>query len=295
MLINYKKIDNFEIIVDDACNEIEPYNHYENYILAYEITKESIEKNPLTSVIEEAKNWAQETRPENFFFNHGEYRKGGLEHISNELKKKPTSNRALYSLINQSNIDNSGDESIPSFMVFQCLLDNENHTLNCTVYFRALEVSKFLRVNLEEIRQNLISISKSGVHYNNIKLLIVSGRAHNAPDAMTLTRPEIDLLNSAQLCKIALNQKEKLEELLIEKAKIQTKIDYDSLVDLENIFDEFDNVANDLQKSTLRKSISLSKDLQKCRESHSHSNEVKKLNEQLEHNLKKLAKSFRRE
>ena len=84
--------------------------------------------------------------------NHGSYIGDGLEHIIDELKNKPSSNRALFSLISQKDISKSGDNPIPSFMIFQTCIDD--NILYCSVYFRALEVSTFLRINTEEFVLN---------------------------------------------------------------------------------------------------------------------------------------------
>lgn len=102
-----------------------------------------------------AKEWQDITKPDHLHINHGEFiHKYGdaYEFISQELIKKRDSNRAVISMINMKNIIDSGDEPIPSFMLLQFGFSNDNFTkLFVTAYFRALEVSRFLPINLAEI------------------------------------------------------------------------------------------------------------------------------------------------
>ncbi|WP_417228253.1 hypothetical protein [Amphritea sp.] len=294
MIIDYKEVESFETIASDVRVEIPANEHCTNYIIAYKIDRENLQKNPMIDVAEEAKDWASEDRPKHLFFNHGEFRKGGLKYISQELKKKPTSNRALYSLINQDDISNSGDEPIPSFMIFQCLFDEHEKTMNCTVYFRALEVSSFLRINLEEIRQNLLNIYEEGVDYHQIKLLIVVGRAYHSPEFIPLKRPKIDTLTAIKIFVMVTENLSNFEPLLSEKANTQTVISYESLEHLKESLNQA-GVGNHLMISDLDKAIKLSKKLQKAREEHSHAERVSELNNELREILQALAKRFSNE
>ena len=50
----------------------------------------------------------------------------------------------------------SRDHPIPSFLLFQVTV--EDNILYATTYFRALEIAKFLKINVQEIKLNLLKI-----------------------------------------------------------------------------------------------------------------------------------------
>lgn len=135
------------------------------------------------------------------YFSHAQYYKDGIQHIIEELKLKPTSNRALYSLLSQQDISGSGDEPIPSFMTFQCSI--ERGVLYCTASFRALEVGNFLKINLEEIRQSLVEICNSLPAVETVRLHIFAFHVYvRNVAAAALRRPMIDVTSSLDLMRL---------------------------------------------------------------------------------------------
>lgn len=177
----------------------------------------------------EAAQWRDPDPASDMYFSHGQYYGNGLEHIIGELKDKPSSNRALYSLLAQKDISGSGDRPIPSFLTFQCSI--EDNILYCTASFRALEVSNFLPINLEEIRQNLVFIYKALPAIKTVHLHIFAFHAYIRTAAVAaLRRPEIDVTSEARL--LLLMQKgnlNKLDELLGGLRKSTTAISSASL------------------------------------------------------------------
>lgn len=160
-----------------------------------------LERVSIIDVREEAAQWRRKDPAPDMYFSHGQYYKDGIQHIIEELKHKPTSNRALYSLLSQNDISESGDDPIPSFLTFQCSI--EGSILYCTASFRALEVSRFLRVNLEEIRQNLVDICKALPAVETVRVHIFAFHAYVRTVAATaLRRPEIDVTTEAQLLRL---------------------------------------------------------------------------------------------
>lgn len=152
----------------------------------------------MPDVADEASQWRQQTPAADMYFSHGQYYKDGIEHIISELKGKRTSNRALYSLLSQKDISGSGDEPRPSFLTFQCSI--EGGVLYSTAAFRALEVGKFLKVNLEEIRQNLVDIHRSFPDVETVHLHIFAFHAYIQDAAVVaLRRPAIDVIHEAEL------------------------------------------------------------------------------------------------
>lgn len=155
----------------------------------------------MLDVFDEAAQWRQRTPAPDMYFSHGEYYEDGIQHIIDELKLKPTSNRALYSLLAQRDITGSGDDPIPSFLTFQCSI--ERGILYCTASFRALEVTRFLKVNLEEIRQNLVEICKALPAVETIHLHIFAFHAYvRTVSAAALRKPTIDVTSEPQLLRL---------------------------------------------------------------------------------------------
>ena len=156
----------------------------------------------MLDVSDEASQWRQKEPASDMYFSHGQYYGDGVKHIIDELRIKPTSNRALYSLLAQREISGSGDDPIPSFMTFQCSIERGG-VLYCTASFRALEVGTFLRVNLEEIRQNLVEICKASPVVETVHLHIFAFHAYvrNVASA-ALRRPAIDVTPQIQLLRL---------------------------------------------------------------------------------------------
>lgn len=169
-----------------------------NWHWTIDIPASDLEKVKMTDVTVEAAQWRDATPAANMYFTHAEYYDDGIQHIVDELKHKPTSNRALYSLMSQKDISNSGDNPIPSFLTFQCSIEKE--VLYCTATFRALEVSNFLRINLEEIRQNLVEICTKLPVIEKVHLHIFAFHAYvRSVPAAALRRPKIDVMPSHEL------------------------------------------------------------------------------------------------
>lgn len=197
MMGNFEEVANLEEAAAKASDAVKVGDVKFNYCLAVSVPAIALVKFPLRDKTELARQWQLPEPPSNFHFNHGMYIGDGVEHITNELQSKPSSNRALYSLLHQNNISKSGDKPIPSFMIMQCGI--ENRTLYCTVYFRALEVSTFLRINIEEIRLTLCHILEKNIDIDTIKLTIFAFKAYNKREQSTLQRSRLDMMTSIGL------------------------------------------------------------------------------------------------
>jgi hypothetical protein len=153
----------------------------------------------MVGVYEEAAQWRRKEPAPDMYFSHGQYYQDGIQHIIEELKCKSTSNRAMYSLLAQKDISRSGDAPIPSFLTFQCSIEHGS-ILYCTASFRALEVGTFLRVNLEEIRQNLVEIYEAFPAIETVRLHIFAFHAYvRTVASVALRRPEIEVTPQIQL------------------------------------------------------------------------------------------------
>ncbi len=290
----YVSIGSMKEIADDIKDNIGKDESVVNLVKHYEITKSALLDKKILSCEEDAEDWAAEERPSSLFFSHGEYRVGGLDYISEELNRKRTSNRAMYSLVSNEMIINSADNPIPSFMIFQCLFEeNDFENLYCTVYFRALEVSNFLSINLEEIRQNITKLIDNGIRFNNFRLLIVAGRAHHTNSFIPLKKPEIDKLSPAEIHEMVLDKDwTGLSKLLREKSQFQSVIQLESLRNLQGIFSSKHSEIEDYPKSILDNCIEIAEELLSLRQKDSHSVKLNELSAELEIKLTNLAQEL---
>jgi hypothetical protein len=221
------QIQSLEEIADLFVAQVTKDAPVHNLFEEFTISINDIKEHSLQDVNAEAKKWIEPKCPESLHINHGEYIGDGMQHIIEELTKKPASNRALYSLINNSDIIGSGDAPIPSFLIFQTkIIDN---TLHATVYFRALEVAKFLRINLEEIRFRLEEIQNSITTITDVRLGIFAFYAYCNAKIEPLVRPNLDRLNSPQLALLIREKHPNLKKFLDEKSKVGTVIELESI------------------------------------------------------------------
>jgi hypothetical protein len=272
------QVKKFEDIVKSAMDTVAVsnlgyvLNFSDQYIFGIDLLKEP----QLLDVAEKARLWQSTERPAALHFSHGEYiGTQGLDHIADELKRKKNSNRALASLISQEDVIGSGDAPIPSFMIYQCALEGD--TLYVTVYFRALEVSKFFRINLEEIRLMTYDIYKKILNFNFINLTVLAFRAHITSNMNTLEKCELDQLDDIDLLKLVEKNPHRLPELLREKGMHSTIIAVEALQCLRRIFghqkyqqDIPFNFNRDRFLSLLDKSIAVASELVKIRQTTSH-------------------------
>lgn len=200
-----------------------------NWHSTLDIPTADLQKIRMVDVSAEAAQWRNSEPAEDMYFTHREYYGDGLTNIIAELKRKSTSNRALYSLLAQDKINDSGDRPIPSFLTFQCTIEKE--ILYCTASFRALEVSHFLKVNLEEIRLNLVDICDAFPALEKVRLHIFAFHAYSRPAAVaTLRRPKIEVVPEGRLLRLMqLGDVSELDGLLAGLAKSTTVVSPRSL------------------------------------------------------------------
>ena len=210
-----------------------------NWSLDFECAAAELDDMEIADVKDTAVMWRADTPPPQLYFTHKQYYKNGVQHIVDELKSKPTSNRALYSLISQDQINDSGDGPLPSFLILQCQLDDGS--LYCTCYFRALEVYTFLRVNLEEIRQTLSETCHALGTVKSIRLKIFAFHAYIDQGRLPLQKPEIETLLDDEiqimLMAGASNPIKRLDKLLLELRNATTIVSSGKLVSLKRIIE----------------------------------------------------------
>jgi hypothetical protein len=246
----------------------------------------------LLDVAPKAKLWQETTCPRELFFSHGEYLGDrGIQHIADELKAKPSSNRALASLICVDDILDSGDRPLPSFLVFQCLIDGA--TLYVTAMYRAMEVGTFFRINLEEIRMMALEVYKANRTVKQVALCVFVTRAYVKEGMNPLERCEIDLIPQIELLS---ENRHRLPTLLRDKRRQST---YPDATGLENVLGiaKSSKLPPELQipgngpalQTELERAIADTLKLQTLRETTSHHSDITKLEEDLAETLEKLA------
>lgn len=291
----YIKISSLEEIVNYASQGITHDNFTINQTLSFSIPIDVIHKNPLDDVVNDAALWAAKERPKELHINHGEFIGDGLDHIINELTKKQTSNRALFSLLDQSKISNSGDNPIPSFMIMQCTIDKEK--LYCTAYFRALEVTTFLRINIEEIRVKIKSIYDKLPKFNTVNLTIFAFRSYLNPKINTLKIPEIEGIKEARILRLLEKTPKKIAEMLDEKCKDSTVVmttSIERIISSLEVLEASEVSFNYIKAIKLAKeTLDIANNLREKRQQNSHHNDIEKLNESLNKKIKSLAETIR--
>lgn len=194
-----------------------------NFTLQVAFDATLLKEPQLQDVSQLASDWQAIDRPETLHFSHGQYiGEDGIQYIVDELRSKPDSNRALMSLISQEHLVGSGDTPIPSFMILQ--FSRVGETLYATAYFRALEVSKFFRINVEEIRLICERIRSDQRDIQLIHLTVHAFRAYFNRNINTLEVPRLDLLREVHLLKILESDPSELAGLIRDKKKHTTVI-----------------------------------------------------------------------
>lgn len=299
----FQKIDDFEQIIAQAIAQAQeaPESYKLNFSLKVSFPVKMVFSAQLDDASSLATAFQEYDCPPSLYINHGSYiTPQGIAHVVKELKEKHTSNRAIISLINQCDIIDSGDSPIPSFMVIQFSVENTEH-LYVTAYFRALEVSRFLRVNIEEIRMLCKNIADELKHIATINLNIFAFRAYEKEGINTLEIPEIERMDSVRLLKRLEHTPSQFAGLLREKAKYSTVIDGHDLREIERIVTDVD-IQKDFHEilraraftQQLGEAIKLTEELRQLRESASHYSQLEELFERYQEALEKLAKEFER-
>jgi len=255
----------------------------------------------LEDVHDIACSFQESTCPSNLHMNHGMYihkKSDGIANIINELRSKRDSNRALISLINQDDIVGSGDKPIPSFLILQ--FNIVENILFVTAYFRALEVSKFLRINLEEIRIVSEKIKNVITDIKEINLTIFAFRAYIQSNINTLERAKIDQLNAPQMFVLLKNDCTRLIDLLTQKLQFSTIIEYECFKRILEWIEDGESSKSinpiylkPLVRSLLNTIIEISKKLKQLRERSSHSEEIKVVQQEYIEKLNNLIRELR--
>ncbi len=295
--IEYTEVDSLESLAEEVNLKAQESEGMHNLVVSCSISADNLKSNSLLDVTDDAEKWIAEECPDDLHINHGQYVKDGMEHIIAELINKPSSNRALYSLISQDHISSSGDTPIPSFLIFQTKLVGSD--LYTSVYFRALETYRFLSINLEEIRLRLVKILERLSQIKSVNLCIHSFYAYRNPSIEPLVKPKIDLLKSPAIGKILRLEPERLYKLLVEKSNNSSVVELTAIHMIRDIIAEDPPERLDSDKehilSMLDDCIEKGSRLKTRRETTSYCGHIEKISTDFSSSLLELAKRLSNE
>jgi hypothetical protein len=282
---NFVEKDSFEEVHSYALELLQENPNQLNLSLQVTFPIDIVKKPALPDVLPDAEDFQKVEKPAHLHINHGMFiKENGIQNLINELKNKKNSNRAIISLIHQDDIVGKGDNPIPSFMIIQAAI--ENNTLFLTTYFRALEVSTFLRINLEEIRMILNQIHSNFDEIESVNLHIFAFRAYIQKDINPLKRARIELLKETEILKTLESPiKKDLISLLQEKIRTKTTVvdDHSFHLILEilqnaNVNDAIPELLKETYTTKIvQEIIYTSNEIKKVRSVNSHSTKIDEL------------------
>lgn len=297
---HYVEYANLEAFAKAARDIAEGKSRVLNLFVTGEISVASLRNEPLADVTKKAQLWQAQIVPAELFINHGSYiGESGIAHIVDELYRKASSNRALYSLINQAVVLESGDDPIPSFMIFQCGL--HEGVLYCTSYFRALEVADFLRINLEEMRLNLVKIFDRFMDVKRVRLSVFAFSAYNNPGQAPLERSALDLMDRLDIDDAYREDRGSIARLLDAKAAQTTVVDLSGLESIREWLSperkkswpkDLTNISAIVHE--VNTAVELGRNLATLRRSNSHHPVIAEATVNFVSSIRKLAKEFRK-
>lgn len=166
--------------------------------------------------------WEATEIPPQLYFNHGVFFKteedDGIDFLVKELKKKPTSNRIILPAYNMQKVIDSLEDKIylPSLVSLQFgVVDG---TLTVHMYFRALEASRFLKINICEIYYILTQLENKGIIFDRVDIVISAFKVQKRDKFNCFLKAEIDELDSVGICAKVMDGKiDEISELIQEK------------------------------------------------------------------------------
>lgn len=255
-----------------------------------------------SEVKKDAEDWQKNVKPRNLRHNHGEYMKVAgtdwKEIIVKMLDSNPTKKRAIISLLSSDtlNIDNL-DGDMLSLNIIQFGFPNEKKDdLHITFYYRALEVRKFLKINIYEARLILEEILTEIGSICKVTFCIFAFRAEGKDNYPCCRLLELDSISEASLTKLLIKKEfKKIKGLLEEKGQyIDTVIDDGWIAKFRNVIEVVIEDADDRNKLlSLLKDVGVANDNWKReREKTSSYDKTKNVENILSNAIKSLAEEI---
>jgi len=171
----------------------------------------------------DAADWQARDRPNSLLFNHGEYMHAHgdpMNYLIEHLRQKQTSNRACIVLVDSGPIVSSGDGPLPSFMLVQVGFQGAaQDVLYVTAYYRALEVTSFLPLNITELALIAETIADGIPAINRAVVTIHAFRAHAQAGFRAHQRAQLDMDTADEIRALVQNRSlREISERLREKS-----------------------------------------------------------------------------
>ena len=250
----------------------------------------------LQSYRSDAEKWQAAEVPVDLLFNHGSYmhRHGdSVNYLIKELKNKPSGNRAFITVVDQADIMASKDGKLPSFVLLQAAVGDDGKQLVMTAYYRALEVSNFLPINLAEIALIADKIWTNTPTLESLDLTVHAFRAHDNPEFRAHTRSALDIAAEQGIADAVRSKNSQLiATWLLDKARHESVIDTVGLATLTTELAAAgwqDDVADELNVA-----VGLETQLVHVRTMGTHAHGVKSLQDDLSKRLVNIAHMLRR-
>lgn len=255
-----------------------------NLVLSFPMSLPASSKGFLAAFREEALLWQSSVRPNVLQMSHGEYMHAHgdpIEYLTSELKAKGTSNRACISLVDSKPIMESGDGRLPSFMLLQVgFYGPKRDVLFLSAYYRALEVSAFLPINITEMALIAESIAQKIPSVTDVDITMHAFRAHLVEGFRAHRRSKIDTVSRTRIHEMVQGRDAHgIAKLLIEKSAPESIIEVAGLVALR-IEVESAGWSSDVQDE-LDRAISAMTRLKTVRESGTHEVSIDELQAEL--------------
>ena len=115
------------------------------------------------------------------YFNHGMYfsrppYQSGIDYLIHEIGDKRTTSRAVLVTVNTKDISETApDALLPSLLSIQAGFDQGQTTLHVTMTLRALEASRFLKINICEVLL-IVKQLHSKYPFSNVEVVISAFR-----------------------------------------------------------------------------------------------------------------------
>ena len=190
-----------------------PYEAFKTDLKKYLKDDELVIGQKSFSYDELAELWESLEVPQNLYFNHGMYFKvkdkdkddnvgeHGIFFIAQQLKDKPTSNRAVLTTYGMDMIAKmlKGEEYLPSLLAIQFGRSSNGDTIFVHMYLRALEAGRFLKINICEIEWLLEQLKKQNVIFNKVEIAISAFRVREKKKFNCFLKADIDKISQMEL------------------------------------------------------------------------------------------------
>jgi hypothetical protein len=160
---------------------------------------------------------------------------------------------------------------------------SDRRLLLVTAYFRALEVTSFLPVNLSEIALNVRYLKADFPDIEQFELTIIAFKAYSKPNFHRLRKAAIDSVNAVVITYAVVQKNLALiHEWLDSKINVEESVVcLDGLRHLSQAMNMYKSEYNDTALRHLQNALDIMRRLQQTRQSSSHASTISQLNAEI--------------